>query len=78
MIQLGEQMTDEYVVLGGGPAIGKVRIDEATIRGEGGSNLPQLVIPIRFELDPQPPGQNLVVTQLKASCSAITTRSLHL
>jgi hypothetical protein len=60
-------MPDEYVVLGGGPAIGKVRIDESSIRAEGGPNLPQLVIPIKFELDPQSAGKHFVVTQLKAS-----------
>lgn len=60
-------MTDEYIVLGGGAAIGKVRVEESTIRGEGGWNLPQLVVPIKFEIDPQTPQQELAIVELKAS-----------
>lgn len=60
-------MSEQYVNLGGGPAIGKVSITESEVRGEAGPLAPQLVIPLKFELDPRPPDKSLAVFQLRAS-----------
>jgi hypothetical protein len=47
--------------------IGKVRLDPATIRGEGGEHDPRLVIPIKVELHQQPLEQQLILVCLSAS-----------
>ncbi len=47
--------------------VGKVRIDSAQIRGEGGWLDPHLIIPIEIELYQRPENQQLVLTGLSSS-----------
>jgi len=60
-------VVDQWIHLGGGPSIGKITVDEANVRGEGGPTLPQLVLPITIALDPQPDGKSLALLALRAS-----------
>ena len=47
--------------------VGKVRIDSAQIRGEGGWLDPHLIIPIEIELYQRPENQQLVLTSISSS-----------
>src|SRR2546430_4623797 len=47
--------------------VGKVRLDLAEIRGEGGEHDPQLVIPIKIELYQQPREHQIFIVRLSAS-----------
>jgi hypothetical protein len=60
-------MSEQYINLGGGPSIGKISVNESDVRGEGGPLMPQLVIPLKFELDPKPHDKSLAVYQLRAA-----------
>ncbi len=50
-----------------GLGVGKVRLDVAKIRGEGGEHDPQLVIPIDIELSQQPREHQIFLVRLSAS-----------
>ncbi len=47
--------------------IGKIRLDVAEIRGEGGEHDPRLVIPIKIELDQQALEHQVIIARLSAS-----------
>ncbi len=47
--------------------IGKVLLDPADIKGEGGWHDPRLIIPIKITLNPQPLERQLIITRLTAS-----------
>ena len=51
-----------------GLGVGKVRLDVAKIRGEGGEHDPQLVIPIDIELSQQPREHQIFLVRLSAWC----------
>ena len=46
--------------------VGKVRLDPAEIRGEGGEHDPRLVIPIKVELYQQSPEHQIAILRLSA------------
>jgi len=48
-------------------AIGKVQLDPADARGEGGEHDPRLVIPIKIELHPQPLEHQVAIVRLSAT-----------
>lgn len=47
--------------------IGKVRLDPAEIRGEGGEHDPRLVMPVKMELNQQPLEHQIIIVRLSAS-----------
>ena len=47
--------------------VGKVRLDPAEIRGEGGEHDPRLVLPIKIELHQQLPEHQIAILRLSAS-----------
>lgn len=47
--------------------IGKVLLDPADIRGEGGWYDPRLVVPIKINLNAQPEGREIIIVRLTAS-----------
>lgn len=60
-------MAEQWIRVGGGPSVGSVVVDEARIRGEGGPERSQLVIPVSIAMEPRPAGQTLAVTEIRAS-----------
>src|SRR5258708_8173599 len=47
--------------------VGKVQLDPAEIKGEGGEHDPRLVVPIKVELQQHSPGHQIIIVRLSAS-----------
>ena len=60
-------MAEQWIRVGGDPSAGSVVVDEARIRGEGGPERPQLIVPVSIAMSPRAAGQMLAVTELRAS-----------
>lgn len=60
----------QSITLGGGSIVGSISINGGAIRGEGGPVRPRIVLPIKFELNPQPEGTQITVTSFTATLGA--------
>ena len=64
------QIIRQPIVLGGGQRAGSISVNGGTVRGEGGPLRPRLVVPLKFEMNPQPKGAMIAVISLTASLVA--------
>ncbi len=60
-------MVEQYLLINGAKSVGSVVVDEARIRGEGGPERPQLVIPATVAMSVRPDESVLALTELRAA-----------
>jgi hypothetical protein len=60
-------VVEQYLLINGARSVGSVVVDEARIRGEGGSARPQLVIPATVAMSVRPDESALALTELRAA-----------
>jgi hypothetical protein len=63
----GRDMIEQYIHVGGGPAVGNIVVNESRITGEGGPSRPRLVIPAVIKMSQRPDDSALALTELRAS-----------
>ncbi len=61
----------------GNRSVGEIEIDGSAVRGEGGPIRPQLVVPLKLQLNPTPVDAQLAVCQVSARLSADQNASPH-
>jgi hypothetical protein len=61
----------------GNRIVGAVSIDGGTVRGDGGPIRPQLVIPVKLQLNPAPENAQLAVCYVSALLSTDQNASPH-
>jgi hypothetical protein len=64
------QINKQPVVLGGGQRAGYISVNGGAVSGEGGPLHPRLVVPLKFEMGPQPKGAMIAVISFTASLVA--------
>ncbi|MCL4434832.1 MAG: hypothetical protein M1399_08765 [Actinobacteria bacterium] len=62
-----ERVERQQPIVLGGKGIGSASIDGGAIRGEGGPLHPQLVLPLKIDLDNHPPESMLAICRIKAT-----------
>jgi hypothetical protein len=60
-------MVEQYLLINGAKSVGSVVVDEARLRGEGGPERPQLVIPATVAMSVRPDESALALTELRAA-----------
>jgi hypothetical protein len=76
-VRLSVMPVHSQTITVGNPIVGAVSIDGGAVRGEGGPIRPQLVVPLKLQLNPTPENAQLAVCYVSAPLSTDQNASPH-